>query len=48
MINNIKEILISEEDLRRKVQELGKKISGDYKDKNLLLVSVLKGSVVFL
>jgi hypoxanthine phosphoribosyltransferase len=30
------------------VCELGKKISEDYKGKNLLLVSVLKGSVVFM
>lgn len=48
MVNDIKKVLISEEEIQSKVVELGKKISEDYKDKNLLLVSVLKGSVVFM
>jgi len=48
MINDIKEILISEEVLRDKVIELGKKITEDYKGKNLLLVCVLKGAVIFV
>ena len=44
----IKEILISEEELKGICQKLGKQISKDYEGKNLLLVSVLKGAVVFL
>jgi len=48
MINDIKEVLISEEVLRDKVIELGKKITEDYKGKNLLLVCVLKGAVIFV
>jgi len=48
MTNDIKKILFSEEDMQKTVKELGCKISEDYKDKNLLLVSVLKGSVVFM
>ncbi len=48
MQNDIQEILISEEALRNKVAELGRQISADYKDKNLMMVSVLKGSVVFM
>lgn len=48
MENDIAKILISEEELRCKVEELGAKISEDYKGKNLMLVSVLKGSVVFM
>ncbi len=48
MINDIKKVLISEEELAAIVAELGAKISEDYKDKNLLMVSVLKGSVVFM
>jgi len=48
MMQDIKEIWISEEDLQKKVAELGAKISEDYKDKNLLMVSVLKGSIVFM
>ena len=44
----IKEVLISEEGLKEICQNLGKQISKDYEGKNLLLVSVLKGAVVFL
>ncbi|MCL2034992.1 MAG: hypoxanthine phosphoribosyltransferase [Oscillospiraceae bacterium] len=48
MKDDIREILITEEQLRSKVTEMGKRISEDYKNKNLLMVSVLKGSVVFM
>lgn len=48
MNNDIKKILFSEEDINNIVTELGTQISEDYKDKNLLMVSVLKGSVVFM
>ncbi len=48
MLKDIEKVYYSEETLREIVAELGKKISEDYKDKNLLLVSVLKGSVVFM
>ncbi|MBR5559392.1 MAG: hypoxanthine phosphoribosyltransferase [Oscillospiraceae bacterium] len=48
MMQDIKEVWINEEELQQKVKELGAKISEDYKDKNLLMVSVLKGSIVFM
>ena len=48
MKNDILKDLISEEEIAAKVKELGAQISKDYKDKNLLMVSVLKGSVVFM
>lgn len=48
MENDILKVLLSEEELNRKVQELGQRISEDYRGKNLLMVSVLKGSVVFM
>ena len=48
MMNDIKSVLYSEEMLRQTVAELGAKISEDYRGKKLLLVSVLKGSVVFM
>ena len=41
--------MISENQLRERLKELGQNISSDYgEDSNLLLVSILKGSVVFL
>lgn len=48
MTQDIKQILIRENELTKKVGELGRRISRDYRDKNLLLVSVLKGSIVFM
>jgi hypoxanthine phosphoribosyltransferase len=48
MINDIESVLFSEEQLAQIVQSIGKRISDDYKGKNLLMVSVLKGSVVFM
>ena len=47
MMNAIEKILISEEELQTKVIELAKQISSDYKGKNLLVISVLKGGFVF-
>lgn len=48
MLNDIKNVLITEEELKKTVKELGAKITEDYKDKNLFLITVLKGAVVFL
>ena len=48
MRNDIKEILLSEERLNEIVTEIGARISRDYDGKKLLLVSILKGSVVFM
>lgn len=48
MINDIEKVLLSEEDLKNIVERLGSQITEDYKGKNLVLVSVLKGSVIFM
>jgi hypoxanthine phosphoribosyltransferase len=42
------EVLVTAEDLQRRVLELGEEISRDYADRPLLLVGVLKGAVFFL
>ncbi len=47
MIEDIQQILFSEEDISLKVNELARQISSDYKEKDLLVVGVLKGSVIF-
>jgi hypoxanthine phosphoribosyltransferase len=44
----IGEILVSAEDLDRRVSELAREISRDYAGRNLVLVGVLKGAVFFL
>lgn len=48
MRDDVKEILLSEDQIKEIVAGLGKQITEDYKGKNLVLVSVLKGSVVFM
>lgn len=48
MKDDILKVLISEEELSKRVHELGAQISKDYKDKNLLMISVLKGSIMFM
>ena len=48
MDEDILQVLVTEEQLKAKVQQLGEQISRDYEGKDLLLVSILKGSVVFM
>jgi hypoxanthine phosphoribosyltransferase len=42
------EVLVTAEDLKRRVLELGEEISRDYAARPLLLIGVLKGAVFFL
>lgn len=48
MLNDIKEVLLSEQQIKEIAKNLGKKISEEYKGKNVLLISILKGAVVFM
>lgn len=48
MKEDILKVLLSEEELATKVAEIGAQISRDYVGKRLVMVSVLKGSVVFM
>lgn len=48
MKDDIQSILIGEEELRRKIDEVAAKITEDYRGKDLVVVGVLKGSVIFL
>lgn len=48
MRNDIKEILLSEEQIAEITANLGKKLTEDYAGKDVLLVSILKGAVVFM
>lgn len=47
MTGEIEKILISKEELKNNARELGKRISSDYEGKELVLIGVLKGGVVF-
>ena len=48
MMDDIAKVLVSKEELETIVKRLGEQITKDYKNKNLLLVGVLKGSIVFM
>ncbi len=42
------EILIDEDELQRRIADLGEEISADYRGRDLLLLGVLKGAVFFM
>jgi len=48
MERDIQEILFSEEQLAKRVSELAEQINRDYADKEILLISVLRGSFIFM
>lgn len=48
LTKNVNSILVTEEEAKEIVTRLGKQISAEYAGKNLVLVSVLKGAVVFM
>ena len=49
MSETMPEVLISEEEIHAKVEELARRISADYRDvDDLIMVGVLKGSFIFL
>ena len=47
MEKDIKQVLLTEEQIQAKIQELGKILTEEYEDKNPVVVGVLKGVVVF-
>ncbi len=48
LVDDIAEVLVSEDQIRHKVAELGAQLSADYAGRPLTLVSVLKGSLPFM
>lgn len=48
MLNDIKEIYFSKEQLKEITDRIGAQISRDFEGKELVLISVLKGSVIFM
>lgn len=48
MDQNIKEVLITEEKIQEKVDELGAVLAEEYKGKNPIIVGVLKGALPFM
>ncbi len=48
MLHSVGRILIDEQTLKKRVQEMGKEITRDYQGKDLVLVGILKGAVIFM
>ena len=46
-MDNVKKVLISEEQIQTKIKELGQRITDDYRGKDLLCIGILKGSILF-
>ena len=46
--DDIEKVLVTEEEIDSALSVLAKKINEEYKDKNLLLVGILKGSMPFM
>lgn len=44
----VKKVLITEQELKSKVKEMGQMLSKEYEGKKLLMISVLKGAFVFM
>ena len=47
MHKDIQQVLLSEEQIRDRIQQLGQELLRDYGDKNPVFVCILKGAVVF-
>ena len=47
MLNDIKEVLLTEQQIKDRVAELGRELSQEYEGKKPVVVGVLKGVVVF-
>lgn len=48
MEDDVAEVLITREEIQKKTTELARRITADYEGKNLLLVCILKGGLIFL
>ena len=47
MHNDIKQVLLTKEQIAKRVEEMGKQITADYKGKDLIVVVLLKGAAWF-
>lgn len=48
MHNDVEKVLISTEELQKRIAELGREISSEYAGKEILMIGVLRGAVVFM
>lgn len=48
MLNDIQETLLTTEQIKTRISEMGKEISRDYAGKEILMIGVLRGAVIFM
>ena len=48
MLNDVESVLLSAKELAKRVVELGAEITADYAGKEILMIGVLRGAVVFM
>lgn len=48
MMEQIERVIFSEEQIAKRVQELGERLAEEYVDKRPLIVGILKGSIIFM
>lgn len=48
MINDVESVLLSEEKLAKRIAEIGAEITADYAGKEILMIGVLRGAVIFM
>lgn len=48
VINDVESVLLSEEKLAKRIAEIGAEITADYAGKEILMIGVLRGAVIFM
>ena len=48
MINDVESVLLSEKQLAKRIEEIGAQITADYAGKEILMIGVLRGAVIFM
>lgn len=48
MINDVERVLLSEKQLAERIWEMGREITADYAGKEILMIGVLRGAVLFM
>ena len=47
MHNDLEQVLLTEKQIQKRIKELGRQISADYANENILLVGILNGAVTY-
>jgi len=48
VLNDVESVLLSTEELAKRIEEIGAEITADYAGKEILMIGVLRGAVVFM